>query len=190
MKRIAFLFFIILLTTFSVFSKDNNSIIITEWTMDNYSITQVGDSKKLVCKFNYKIKNKTSQTLFFYDIEWGNDLQNDVIKKSSNSIFIRTYIFYGFDGWMGSWGYSPRYPRFHEIHPENVLTGVRSIEFPLDETTDIKKLSYKFNYIIANKNYAENCISTIDSNIADGICQNYYVEFSLNDKEKKYEEIW
>lgn len=187
-KRLILIFFISVIFFSPKLYSDS---IESKWKLINQTVEQKKDYILVLRDYEYEIKNSTSQVLWVYDIDWGNDFQDVQFSLTSSKISRLNIVhYYPHDDWQVTWSYSPHFPQFHELKPNNSFKGKYTARFIVDKNTDLDKLSYEFNYIIADRDVWKNWYDYSPEEINNLYCRNFFVIFSSGEKIKNYIENW
>lgn len=188
MKKLGLL---IILSLIILSSKVYAESIISKWRLLNESVEYKDDYILVLRNYEYEIKNYTSQVLWVYDIDWGNDFQDVQFSQTSKKISRLNIVhYYPYGDWQRTWSYSPHFPKFHELKPDYNFKGRYTARFIIDKNTNLENLSYEFNYVIADRNVWDYWYDYSAEDINNLYCRNFFVIFSKGDKIKEYKEEW
>ena len=129
----------------------------------------------------YKIVNESNITIFLYDMNKRNDMYYETDLCINNTISKKVFIFKpsNLNGWYGSWGYNPYYPKFFNIAPGAIHEGIVKLQYEIPKDKNPFEMNYEFNFITTNcdiQKYIEDSISNDEIN---KMINNHIVTFSL-----------
>ena len=130
----------------------------------------------------YELKNGYKHDIFLYDINKGNDMQYEEDSCiSTNTISKKIFVFKPskISSWGASWGYSPNYPTFIKIAPNNSLKGSVNLKYKIQKSLSPMEITYEFNFIFADFDVSEYIGSFSTDEINEKFLHNKIVRFNL-----------
>ena len=188
MKKIL-LFLFINFFTFFLCPQQETKRIVSEWTLDKTKILEKEDFYEIQMYLSFKIKNKSSKTIWMYDMNLWHEYAGETSDIIDDHIIKQRFINgAGISEWIGS-GYNHSYPSFFEILPDDEKPGNITVTYFISKEKSPYEYFYDFNYIISNTKITPEIWENSDANKINNVfCRSFFVSFSLIDKSKTYYE--